>query len=775
MNCRNLRAAMRQAGLDYAGEIIPDSKLHRFKAAGDHEKNSWYVLHAGVPAAGAFGCWKRSFKETWCERNGQLSQTEWNEVRRRWQEAEWERERAETERHTKALKVAVWILERAKPVTTHAYLTAKGVQPHGEIRQWRGALVVPLRDVNGELHSLQFIGADGTKRFLSGGRIVGCFFTLADTPDGSLVIAEGFATAASIAEATGLATVAAMNAGNLLAVAKALREKLPSREIIIAADNDAWTEGNPGVTKATEAAKAIGARLAVPVFADVTVRPTDFNDLAALAGLVEVKRQIETASTPKETDEETFTRLVKLSPTDYDRCRDSESARLKIRVTTLDGEVEKRRPKSGEKLQGGALNMANIEPWPEAVNGAEVLDEISKTIASYAVLPGGAADATSLYAGHTHCFDLFQCSPRLFIKSPEKRCGKTTLRDVLGLFVPRPLPTENMSVAVLFRIIESFSPTVLADECDAWIKDNEELRGLLNAGHRRGGQALRCEGESNEVRAFNVFAPTVLCGIGSLPGTLYDRSIVIPLERAKPGELRERFDSRRVEREKELCRKLARFCADNRARLETCDPVLPPGVFNRLADNWRPLFAIAEVAGGDWPQRAANAFAKLTSREDADAQGINEMLLADVWQTFCDLKVARLFSKKLVEALLQMTDHPWPEVNKGREISETWLARRLRAFSVSPKLIRVGDEVGRGYELADFQEAIDRYLPAPEDSKRYSVTKPVNKGENEHSEVLQAGCGVTLGNSQNANVCKGCNGVTLTEPQAKELAEADLI
>jgi hypothetical protein len=110
----------------------------------------------------------------------------------------------------------------------------------------------------------------------------------------------------------------------------------------------------------------------------------------------------------------------------------------------------------------------------------------------------------------------------------------------------------------------------------------------------------------------------------------FDRSIVIRLERAKPGELKERFDSRRVDREKELCRKLARFVADNAARLEACDPVLPAGAFNRLADNWRPLFAVAEIAGGDWPQRAADAFAKLNGQDDADAQGIGTMLLADI-------------------------------------------------------------------------------------------------------------------------------------------------
>ena len=150
------------------------------------------------------------------------------------------------------------------------------------MREYRGALVLPLRDVNGELHSLQFIGADGAKRFLRGGRIAGCFFTLADKPESPLVICEGYATGASIHEATGYAVVCAMNCGNLLAVSKALREKYPAREIIICADNDQFTDGNPGVTKATEAAKTIHAKLAAPQFADASTKPTDFNDMPQL-------------------------------------------------------------------------------------------------------------------------------------------------------------------------------------------------------------------------------------------------------------------------------------------------------------------------------------------------------------------------------------------------------------------------------------------------------------------------------------------------------------
>src|ERR1700722_18071850 len=188
----NFRAAMFNAGLDYAGEILADDKLHRFMAAGDREKNSWYVLHAGTPAAGAFGCWKRGFKESWCEkRRESLTDAEWRTIREGWKLADDERQRTEAERQTKARKIAAWILSRSRPARTlHRYLNHKAVKVFGDVREHRGELVLPLRDTDGELRSLQFIGADGTKRFLSGGRIAGCFFTLADKPESPLAICE---------------------------------------------------------------------------------------------------------------------------------------------------------------------------------------------------------------------------------------------------------------------------------------------------------------------------------------------------------------------------------------------------------------------------------------------------------------------------------------------------------------------------------------------------------------------------------------------------------
>jgi putative DNA primase/helicase len=774
-------AAFRAHGLDYDGEIIADGRLHRFKAAGDHERNSWYALNGGPPMAGAFGCWKRGIKEKWHDRSRILSQAEWNEVRLRWQEAERECERAEVERHAQARKTAAWILTRAQPAQSHPYLERKGVKPCDDMREFRGALVLSLRDAGGELQSLQFISPGGDKKFLTGGRIAGCFFTISDQPDGALMLCEGYATGASIHAATGGGLVCAMNCHNLIAVAEVMRKKFPAREIIICADNDAWTDGNPGLTAVTAAAQAIQAKIATPNFADVTGKPTDFNDLHQQEGLDTVKTQIEAAFAPKESDEEILQRLAALPLLEYERCREAEAGRLGIkRVSILDKLVDGQRPKSetaGGELQGRNVNLADVELWPEAVTGADVLDEIASTFARYVALPDGAGDALALWTAHAHCFAGFGCSPRLNISSPEKGCGKTTLRDVLAVLVPRPLPTENLSVAVLFRVIESRRPTVLADECDAWLRDNEELRGLLNAGHRRGGQALRCEGEANEVRAFNVFAPAVLCGIGALPGTLHDRSIIVRLERAKPGEVRERFDSRRVGREIELCRKLARFCADNKAQLEACEPMLPSGAFNRLADNWRPLFAIAEIAGGGWPQRVEAAFAKLTNKADADAQGMGAMLLADIQQVFNEGRAGRMFSKALVETLCAMSYRPWPEAHKGKPISETWLARRLHAFGVSPKTLRIGDDRAKGYETADFAEAFARYLPAEGQTKRASVTTTENTEGNPLFESVTTIMPVTDAKAgehpENIELSR-CHASNSTA-SAKEPVEADLI
>lgn len=564
---------------------------------------------------------------------------------------------------------------------------------------------------------------------------------LAAKPGQTVLIVEGERDADNLAQ---LGLVAITNSGGAGKWRDEYNEPLRGRKVVVVPDND--EPGRKHAAHVAESLQGIAASVKVvelpglPEKGDATDWLNAGGTVSELRNIVNATAVFKVASPTSEqkdisapSDEQTLQRLAALPPLEYERERLKAAKDLKCRPATLDKLVNALRPNQEGGLQGRGIDLGTIEPWPEPVNGAAVLNEVAETFSRYLALPQGAADVLAVWCAHAHAFDAFDFSPRLNFTSPEKGCGKTTARDVVGLFVPRPLATENLSVAVLFRVIESQKPTLLADECDAWVNDNDELRGLLNAGHRRGGQALRCEGDGNEVRAFNVFAPAVLCGIGTLPGTLHDRSIGIRLERAKPGEIHQRFDSRRTEEEQKLSRKLARFAADNRAELENCDPELPYGAFNRLADNWRPVFTVAKVAGGDWPRRVTDAFARLVSQADTDAQGLGIMLLTDIQQVFREKKAERLFSKELVDALVAMTDRPWPEARRDKPITEAWLARRLRPFGILSNTLRFDTGRARGYELNRFTDAFSRYLPDQGVSTLASVTTRINIDENENS------------------------------------------
>lgn len=266
-----LGAAMRAAGLEpVKGAIIIDGRIHRFRVGGDKagSNNGWYVGHLHPAPAGAFGSWKTGESHTWrAESEKAMTPAELAEQRRQFEAMRRQRSEAEARVREEARSKAARLWGMTKPAdAVHHYLVRKGVKAWG-IRQLRESLVIPARDAHGQLHTLQFIGRDGDKRFLSGGRIQACYCAIGRPAD-TLLLAEGYATAASLYESTGHATACAFNAGNLAPVARALRTKFPSLRIIVCADNDTQTPGNPGLTNAWEAARAVHGWVACPTFSE---------------------------------------------------------------------------------------------------------------------------------------------------------------------------------------------------------------------------------------------------------------------------------------------------------------------------------------------------------------------------------------------------------------------------------------------------------------------------------------------------------------------------
>jgi putative DNA primase/helicase len=298
-------AAMREHGLEPAEEIVADGDLHRAGWRRDKPgtRNGAYVLHLNGHPAGFVECFRRGIRFTWSAKGARLSSAQRRALTSQIAEERKRRRREERERHWLLAKQAQATFEACQDADgDHAYLRRKGIETHGLKVDAAGRLVLPLRDPKGTTWSLQTISPNGSKLFLKDGRKHGLFYLLGE-PGDQVVIAEGFATAASIHEATRLPVVVAFDCGNLLPVAKAIRGWLPVAQIVIAAGDDYATEGNPGLTKARDAAEFIGATVAVPTFLESDARGTDFNDLALLRGTEAVAEIIRTAFARLDTDD----------------------------------------------------------------------------------------------------------------------------------------------------------------------------------------------------------------------------------------------------------------------------------------------------------------------------------------------------------------------------------------------------------------------------------------------------------------------------------------
>jgi putative DNA primase/helicase len=444
--------------------------------------------------------------------------------------------------------------------------------------------------------------------------------------------------------------------------------------------------------------------------------------------------------------------------------------------------LDKRAEETGASSGGNEVRFDDPEPCEIPVDGRMLLDEIAAAIRDNMDLPPHVAELCALWIAHTYCYKLFSHSIRLAIMSPQPRCGKTRLQDLIGLMAWRPKQSANMSGAVMYRLVAHYGVTLIIDEVDTHLAGptaNPEIRGILNAGHGRNGCVDRCEGDDHKVVSFPCFGPVVLGGIGTLPPTLQDRSASIWLQRKSREKKLPRIDDR-AENWLRIKRQCLRWINDSYDALARAEPSIPGDLTDRQADGWRALLAIADVAGGDWPAKAKAAAIAISGAEP-EAETIGVQLLTDIFAMFHkntaeddeppvweviettdkhgDTVPAPLTSKAIVAGLLALETRPWAEWNKGKGITMNALGRQLDHFHIRSKQLKgkPGIDPGtnpHGYEYEQFSEIWPKYL----DTNRYSATTRRNPPKTRNVKPLpeSGGSGFDFaGNPQKSATCSG--------------------
>ena len=369
------------------------------------------------------------------------------------------------------------------------------------------------------------------------------------------------------------------------------------------------------------------------------------------------------------------------------------------------------RPASGDK-PSNAVSFEDLELWPEPVEGQALLKAIEDTVTRYVALSPEQVPPLVLWTLFAHAHDAFEISPLLAITSPDKGCGKSTVLAILGALVPRPLPSASITPSAVFRVTDCFKPTLLLDEADTFLGDAEGLRGILNSGHMR-SQAFvtRVVGEDFQVCMFSTWTPKAIAMIGELPATLADRSITIRMKRRSHKETTQRLQLHKLAELEDLRSMAARWAQDRMEELRFAEPVIPDCITrDRIRDNWRPLLAIADLAGDEWSRRARESASRLAALAAADAScGI--VLLGDLRALFQSTGEDKLGSEEILLHLHRMDEREWPEWRNRGPISAQQVAGILRPFGIPPAKWKRGGVTGRGYFRADFEDAFSRYLP----------------------------------------------------------------
>jgi putative DNA primase/helicase len=796
------REAAAQRGL-VIKDLIADGEVHRCDVEGKNGKGDGaYCLHLdGIPAG-----WFQNHKDgagvrRWHARTGRKlndAEVAAHKAKVRAQQAQREAE-LEKEHVRTAARATTLVENNPDADDLHLYFVRKKVKaPRGikhsatpvAISPWRNSaadvLIAPACDIDGTLWNVQVVDARGRKDFLKDSRKAGCFFVVGATggsaagtnPNGLNLIVEGLATGATCFEAMDVPVVVAFDAGNLLAVARALQDRYRKAKFVICGDDDWKSKGNPGKAYAMRAARAIGAEVAFPIFPPAHHREdgeTDFNDLAAVAGLGEVRRCIEAAELVEKikarADENDapvqaeIERLAALSDIDYELARKDAAKRLKVRPTFPDKMVNKAK---SEAPDPAAKKPPPVEPWPQAVDGGELLRELMAAIRAHVVMDEVQCLAVALWIIHAHAHDAAAISAILASISPQRRCGKTTLLSLLQELTPNPLMASNITAAAVFRAIAEWAPTLIVDEADTFLAKNDELRGIINSGHnRRAAFVVRVVevGKKLSPVKFSTWAPKIIASIGDLSDTLQDRSIAIRLRRKLPGDPVQKFRADRVQHLTNLCRMVARWVQDHLEELRKRDAPVPGKLHDRAADNWRALLGIADLIGGKWAAKArAAALALEETGDKADTKDLAIRLLADLRSIFDrDKRKEYLSAEHITGCLANIDESPWPDYRNGKPINSNGFARLLEPFEIYSRKVTTGPDKGnmRWYR-ADFEDTWTRYLPqeGAESTARASTASTALK--NKANPVSPAS---TAGEACDGEKAKDFNGVESVEAQ----------
>ena len=361
-----------------------------------------------------------------------------------------------------------------------------------------------------------------------------------------------------------------------------------------------------------------------------------------------------------------------------------------------------------------ALKRPNIPEelpaWSAPFSIQSVAMDMMSILQRHCLLSHDQVVAIVLWIFSSYLINAFWVFPKLFLRSPEMRCGKSTTMRVVSAMCRDGLQASNISPAVIFRLTDHFEITLMIDEADTFVKNgNPDLVGIINSGHNRStGIIMRCVGDDHMPRAFNTYFPMVLASIGSLPSTIEDRSIIIDLSRMKPTESVERIPGNFFEELQPIRRKILTWSRASVVSIKK-RPTEPPNIGNdRAADNWLPLFTVAEHIGGEWPELCSKAYQELTTVAEPE---LPTQLLSGIRRVFRDLNEDRLSTADLIEELCKDDTGPWQTSNNGRRLSSRQMAKLLSPYGIKPDAYRFGDKTLRGYERSQFVDAFERYLP----------------------------------------------------------------